>query len=127
MKQPSKAASIISWIAVDILWYGCAIEGMMNNEHHFLSIFKFITWLVVVGWILTILGKLAAAVIGQDYPPFKRHISAYAAFMSDFGLAVISVAYGHWFYAILIMFQDSLEQMYFYKKPETKERKQNAD
>ena len=121
MEQSSRASTIIWWIILNLLWYVSAVEGMMNNEHHFLAVFKFFTWFLIVMWSFNVLGKHVAAATGQDYPIFKRYISGYAAFVSDFGLAIIAAAYGHWVYAALIMFQDLLEQMYFYK-PETKER-----
>jgi hypothetical protein len=125
MKQQGRIATVITWCIMNTIWYACAIMGTVYHEHHFLSVFKFMTWLMVVMWSLCIVGKFSTMFLNEDFQMPKRYIPAMVGFISDFGLATIAAAGGFWFYAILIMYQCVAEQMYF--KPETKERKQNAN
>jgi len=125
MKQPSKTAAVLSWIGMTSFWYASIVMGGVYGNHVALNVFKFLTWFIVVMWSIVILGEHAAAATGQDYAISDRHIPATLSFTCDFGIAVIAAAYGHWFYAALIVYQSLLEQTYFYK-PETKETKERT-
>jgi hypothetical protein len=121
MKKPT-----LVWLGLTLAWYATAILGTIYNEYHFLNIFMFVTWVLAIGWVFVYTGLCAAKILDKDgYMPRERSVSAIVAFLADFGIALLMTAYGHWFYATLVMFQQVIEQLYFHK-PEQKGNTNNV-
>lgn len=118
-KEISPMQSVIGGMVLNALYWAAIVYGTVYNESYAMNLFKFFTWLLVVCWTVNCAAKVCAEQSKIDYPVQKRYIPGIVTFMSDFGIACLAAAFGHWVYASLVMFQQAMEQLY-HTKPSTR-------
>lgn len=128
MKLCKRVNETLAWIGISSIWWFTAVEGTVYNEHHFLSAFKFLTWFVYIFWLFLFVADTLALSYGnaetkdewrRTKSKSPRIVSVGISFASDFGLAMLVAAYGHWVYALMIMLQQFME-INFFNNPKEK-------
>lgn len=123
MNSKNKILNVVSFVVLNGLWYYSVYAGIVANNIHWLNFFKFMTWFLVVLWTLNALARGAANVLEKkigkrpvEWP--ERYIPGWITFLTDLGLSIFAAVYGHWFYSILIIYQQYMEQVTFFKRKE---------
>jgi hypothetical protein len=115
----SKWGNRIGFVVGNIVWYSTAIAGMAYSNVYAFNTFKFFTWFLVIMWTIIFLGT---ALDDKHIPMEERGFPGIISSLTDITLALIVAAFGHWFYAALIVYQQFCEVGVYHKPSErTKE------
>lgn len=85
--------------------YGSGILGTFYGMHWALNIFCFLTWGFTLTWIVVFLAILLADSEDKLLTTFKNMTPAWLCYSLSFTMMLILVAFGHWFYGILVLIQ----------------------
>lgn len=118
----NKSANRISFILGNIVWYSSGIAGMKYSNTYAWNTFTFFTWFLVFMWTLLGLGKIAGDFQGKPLEIEDRGFPSYISAITDYTLAFIAAAFGHWFYGVLIVYQQVVETFVYYKSSERKQK-----
>lgn len=103
---------IISWILLTSLWTAAGYFGMVEGHKGPLHLFEFMTVILTGWWMFIDTIVLLALLMKLPWPANKTYVPFTAAAITDYTLAFASAYYGHYFIAVLIVFQNFLEACY---------------
>jgi hypothetical protein len=103
-----KVGRFLIWVAAQSINYILVYQGL--HEHHPMAfnVFKFLCWVFIALYMLGLVAEANDPTM-QGRLIKNRSVPGWLSVVSDLGIAIFLAAYGHWFYAGLVMFQQSLE------------------
>lgn len=125
MSAWDRTKRVVKHFAVNGTWYLSGVLGTFGGLAWALNIFVFLSWAIFLIAAFITVGLMAAAAIGQ--PPFqipRPPLPIWLDIVFDGALAVIAVAFGHWFIGTIIVVQIILYAFIF--SPHTAPQKQEV-
>lgn len=108
---------IVRWFLSNSIMWVLAIWGVVLGSHIAFNLFTFVTWLLFLGASFCIIMKVIAMAtdIPMEIPVFP--VPQWLDILTDVVTTGIVVAYGHWFYGILLALHTIM--FYFFFKVDT--------
>jgi hypothetical protein len=102
---------ILDWTLSNALYWILTGLAFFRHISWAFNLWVFLTWCFTLIWGFIALSRMGYRALGQEdqFPPVGRSVPAWVSIISDVGIACVAAAFGHWFYAVLLIVQTLLE------------------